>query len=978
MRRIFHLFIIYILFQSNLLAQIPGFTQFNLNNGLPSNTVYDVNQDENGFLWIATDYGLSRFDGVSFKNFTVSDGIPDNEILRFFKDSKNRIWLVGFNGKVGYLKNNKFYNYNNQSFLKDLTFNNFVSDIFEDSKKNIWFLESLVNIKKLDSSNYVSSFNLKNPSIRKKSKKLQIVEDIYGEIKILKSATRKEKINQLLSTSIFNLKWEKINFDLYTYKTILELRNNKMESIKDIDSVSMQIPNAIFNYFKYGFSANLLYQSLYFDDSFLITNLNEGALLINSKDKYLNKKILPSVHTTRSYIDNEKNIWIGSQSNGIFLFPNLHINGVQFEDKNKNDIHTVSLFQNKLIIGNKLSEVVVLNAKTLKTIANYKLDKSPRRIRQLNIFDNQLFILGDYNIHRLNSSLKLERIKNMFDDDFNTSNLKNFKDLSVSKDFIYIANAGGIGKINKSTKVVQQFWNKRSTAIFNDTKENIWIGTTTGLYHHYKGITKKYKLNEQFDNSIIYAIENSPKGLLIGSNSYGFGILKNGKFDVISREDGLLSNYIKSIFIDTKNNIWLSTNFGLNCVELNDTNNINSIKSYTTSDGLYSNDVRASYVNENKVYVATSKGLNIINLALEKTSITTPKIYLNNILLNNKIIEKKSNQQFTHNLNNFQFNFSGISFKSLGNITFKYRLKGLESEWITTKTNTIRYSSLPPNTYSFELKAISKNNLESTPLLFSFTINPPIYKTWWFISISMITILTFITYFFYHRSLKIKRKQKAKEQISTLRYQALNAQMNPHFINNLLVNVHNLADRGAINEVKESLNQFAELVNLVLSSTKSNLINLSDEIEMAKLYLELQKLRFNKKTEYTINTKLIPVEELDTILVPPMILQPIIENSFKHGFKNENKTNTIVVDFKIENDTFLICEISDNGIGIKKSENLPRSKSSGISFSNINERLRLINESENDEKLIFISNITDEFDTLVGLKVTLKIPLISF
>ena len=202
--------------------------------------------------------------------------------------------------------------------------------------------------------------------------------------------------------------------------------------------------------------------------------------------------------------------------------------------------------------------------------------------------------------------------------------------------------------------------------------------------------------------------------------------------------------------------------------------------------------------------------------------------------------------------------------------------------------------------------------------------------------------------------------------------------MNPHFINNLLVNINNLADKGEVHEVKESLYQFAELVNLILNATKSNLVNLSDETKMVKLYLELQKLRFNKNTTYTINTDLISVEELDAILVPPMILQPIIENSFKHGFKNENKTNTIAVDFKIKNDEFLICEISDNGIGIEKCESFPTSKSSGISFSNINERLRLINESENDEKLIFIANITDEFDILVGLKVTLKIPLISF
>ncbi|NEW79858.1 MAG: hypothetical protein GZ086_10635 [Gelidibacter sp.] len=315
----------------------------------------------------------------------------------------------------------------------------------------------------------------------------------------------------------------------------------------------------------------------------------------------------------------------------------------------------------------------------------------------------------------------------------------------------------------------------------------------------------------------------------------------------------------------------------------------------------------------------------------------------------------------------------------MGNITFKYRLLGLEPDWIETKNNTVRYSSLPPKKYTFEIKAISKNNLESVnPSKFAFTIKPPLYKTWWFISITILILLLFIANLFYRRNLKIKQNAKIKENISNLRYKALNAQMNPHFINNLLVNIENLVNMGEIDEVKGSLGKFAELVNLILQSTKSNLISLTDEIEMAKLYLELQKLRFHKNTSYTINTESISEEELENILVPPMILQPIIENSFRHGFKNGDQTNHINVNFNIENEAFLICEIIDNGVGIQNKENTSTATGSGISFSNINERLQLINESKSKENLVIISNVTDEFNTLVGLKVTLKIPLISF
>lgn len=980
MRKIVHLFIVYLLFQTPLLAQIPGFTQFSSNNGLPSNTIYDITQDENGFIWIATDYGLSRFDGLIFKNFTIADGLPDNEILSLFKDSKQRIWIFGFNGRIGFIKNEKFYNYKNQAYLKNLSFTSFVTNVYEDSHKNIWFLESLNNIKKLDSTNNITSFKLTNLSLNwKTSNKFQIAEDINGEIKILVSVKNDDKTNEILSSSLLDQKWEVLNLDLYDQNTIKALRSEKPEGFKNIDSISMQISNTIFNHYHYSESNNLLYRSLSFGDSFLITNLNEGVLLLNSKDRYKNKKLLSSIHSTRSFLDNENNIWVGSQSNGIFLFPNLKIQGIQFDDPNKNNLYSISLFQNKLILGNEQNEVITINKRTLQTISTIKLDKNPKRINQLKSHNNLLYIISNNSIDQLNSNLKFENIKNMYDADFLKTDLKNFKFFSIFGNEIYTANSNGVGKINRTSFLVKKLWNQRSTAICYAGNDSLWIGTTKGLYLQNAGVTKKYDLGNEFNASIIYALENSSRGLLVGSNANGLGILKNGKFKIVSKEDGLLSNYVKSIFIDAKNNIWLSSNLGLNRLELDNNNNLIRLKNYTISDGLYSNDVRACYVDENKAYVATSNGLNIIDISNEENLILAPRIHINEVLLNNNIIEKTSSQTFDYQSNNIQFNFSGISFKSLGNIKFKYRLLGLEPNWIETKNNTIRYSSLPPSNYTFEIKAISKNNLESAnPSTFMFTIKPPIYKTWWFISLATLAFLVFITYLFYSRNQKIKRNEKIKENISNLRYKALNAQMNPHFINNLLVNIDDLVNKGELEEVKGSLGKFAELVNLILQSTKSNLINLTDEIEMAKLYLELQKLRFHKNTSYTINTESIPQEELENILVPPMILQPIIENSFKHGFKIGDKTNHITLNFNIVDEEFLICEISDNGVGIQKNENSSTAASSGISFSNINERLQLINESKSKENLVIISNVTDEFNTLVGLKVTLKIPLISF
>jgi ligand-binding sensor domain-containing protein len=959
MRKIGCLFITFLLFQSTLRAQIPGLTQFTTNNGLPSNTIYDIVQDENGFLWFATDYGISKFDGLTFKNFTVTDGIPGNEILAFYKDSKNRIWIIAFNGNIGFIQNDHFYNKDNLAFLNKLQFKKFVDNIFEDSKGKIWFCHTTIYDIKLTYASFIIE------DIKQKIHLLTAFNN-SGEIKVIS-----KQISENPNLSV----WKAFNANNFSKSSIEKINNNLGVLLRNDNEIIKNISGYLIKE-----KNNFLARTYQIGKDYWITNLNKGVYIFNEKDNYQHPKIiLKDIQSTRVFIDLENNIWIGSQSNGIFLFPNLKVQGIQFDNPKRNDLHSIALFQDKLVVGNEQAEIIILNKKTLQTIASRKLDKNPKRIKLLASRENLLFILSNISIEKLNSNLSIESIKNMYDADFLKTDLKNFKYFSIEGDEIYTANSNGVGKINSSSQFTEKLWNQRSTSIYYAGNDSLWIGTTKGLYLQNKGVIKKYDLGNQFNTNTIYALENTSKGLLIGSNAYGLGILKNGKFKSISSVNGLLSNYVKSIFVDEKNNIWLSTNLGLNRLTLDADNNLVNIKTYTISDGLYSNDVKACYVDKDKVYVATSNGLNIIDISNEENSISAPRIHMNEVMLNNKSIEKTSNQTFDFKSNNIQFNFSGISFKSLGNITYKYRLLGLEPDWVETKNNTVRYASLPPNNYTFEIKAISKNSLESiTPSLFSFKIKPPIYKTWWFVSVAILVLLLFIAYLIYRRNQKIKQQEKIKENISNLRFKALNAQMNPHFINNLLINIEDLAKKGDIEEVKNCVGKFGELVNLILQATKSNLINLTDEIEMAKLYLELQKLRFHKNSSYSINTEAIPPEELENILVPPMILQPIIENSFKHGFKNGNRTNYIAVNFTVEKEEFLICEIIDNGAGIEKKENSSAPTGSGISFSNINERLQLINDTKSEENLVIISNVTDEFNTLVGLKVTLKIPLISF
>jgi hypothetical protein len=971
MKHYLSLTLILLFFYNPAFSQIPGLTQFTTNNGLPSNTVYDIINDETGFLWIATDYGLSKFDGVSFTNYTIENGLPGNEILYFFKDSQQRIWLVPFNGNIGFIQNGNFHNKKTDPFLNKLNFDGFIRNIYEDPKGNIWFCRNYKSVKRLDNNLNVESFSFK----KEKNSKLSscIIEDKNNNLFLFSYYTIKKNIylvTKLLNKNYKTNTWNSFNYKNFDSKTINNLKINAGFLLKNVNDTINLISSKCFKQ-----KTNYISKIYSINNSYWITNLNQGVQIFN-KNTIDNppKIILPSVRTTRAFIDNENNIWIGSTSNGLYFFPNLNINGIQFADKKKNDLHTVSFYNNKIIIGNEKSELLILNPETLASEFTLTTSNTSERIRHLKKYKGKLYVLSDLNLKILNTQFKLENITKIADANFSKAQLTYFKDITFNNKFIFTANANGVAKISCNNFEVSKLWDKRSTSILYK-KDSLWIGTTKGLFLTTKNKTKPFDIGSHFKNSIIYSIENSPFGLLIGSNSYGLGILNNGKFKSISTKNGLLSNYIKNIFLDPQNNIWLSTNFGLNKLVLNKDLSIKSIKSYTISDGLYSNDVRDCYVKNNKVYVVTSNGLNVIDLSKETISKLTPKIHINEISVNNRIINPSNENSFNYKNNNFQFNFSGISFKSLGTIYFKYHLKGLENDWIKTTNHTIRYSALPSGNYTFKIKAISKSNKESAKIAsYSFTIHPIFYTTWWFELIVVLTVLGITSFIIYNRSQRLKRQHELNEKITNLKYQALNAQMNPHFMNNLLVNINDLTAKGSFNLVQQSLQNFGQLVNLTLHATKSNLISLANEIEMTRLYLELQKIRFNKNLNFDIDISKIEID-VDYIMVPPMIIQPIVENSLKHGFKNGTKENKINLNFTIENNEFLICEIIDNGTGIQQDNN--KTKGTGISIKNIQERLQYLNEKSSKEKFIIISNIKDEFNTLVGAKVILKIPLIN-
>jgi tetratricopeptide (TPR) repeat protein len=236
---------------------------------------------------------------------------------------------------------------------------------------------------------------------------------------------------------------------------------------------------------------------------------------------------------------------------------------------------------------------------------------------------------------------------------------------------------------------------------------------------------------------------------------------------------------------------------------------------------------------------------------------------------------------------------------------------------------------------------------------------------------------------FIYRSLSLKRKNEKlksdreqailKQNAAELEMQALRAQMNPHFIFNCLSSINHFILKNETEAASDYLTKFSRLVRMVLNNSKKTFITIEDETDMLKLYLELERLRFRNSFDYSISFT-NPID-IDNIFVPPLLLQPFVENAIWHGLMHKEGQGRLEIELSIDDRT-LICVITDNGIGRKnaakfKSKSSEKQKSLGLHITR--DRLALLNKNIDQPSSFNFEDITDGEGNAAGTRVILKI-----
>lgn len=913
-------------------------------------------QDKAGFLWFATETGLSRYDGREFKNFTVKDGLPDNEVLRVYADSRGRVWIMTFKKAVAYYYQNKIYTSESSSMLSQIEPESNIVEIDEDDEQNIMMSDGK-KITFIDGNNSVKQIFPASLYNQQKENSLSIRKNYFGKGFIIR-----------INDSIFSYKYNTLKFshvDPPVYdRTLIQLiiRENGSKNF-------LRIPQDYINY-----------QT--FQNYVKYINTPDGCFVADTMNKTISEHYLAGKKVSRTLEDSEGVLWFSTLGEGIYKLSSKEMKTLNFHlDKEilNSEVFSIDKYGNNIMCGLGFSKTAVISKYRCAKVFDFKKytqssknSVATNRLYCIKTVEPDITFLG-FDSYLLKLAGNTPTIN---------KNIYPIKSIDViNKDFAIVGTSSYAFKVRiNDLSILDTIWKGRCTKVFY-YQNDYYIGTLNGLYKIKETSRQDYlgENNLLFDGRITDIKAGPDHSLFVGTADKGLVVYKDGRITAsIKEESGLSSNICRTLFLK-HNFLFVGTNKGLNKIDIS--NNSFRVIKYTTSDGLPSDIINAIYSEDSTIWVGTPSGLTYFN----ENKISIHSI-CNISLLNITVSGKEKNltlNLLSHRDNNITFNYSAISFKSAGDMDYYYKLDGLDTEWTRTKETTLTYKYLPPGTYKFKIYALNKFGVKSNYINIPFQIKKPFWKKWWFylllfIGIIVLTVLI-VNKKNEHTRMFREEQNRVLRQFAVLEQQALQSQMNPHFIFNCLNSIQQYILTNEKEKANQYLTSFASLVRQTLEHSERKTISLSNEIAYLKKYLQMEEMRFPNNFLYEI----IIEETINTasIEIPSLLLQPYVENCLRHGIRyKEYGSGKINIRFSLNHD-ILKCSIKDNGVGRKivaehKSNQNIEYQSRGINLAE--KRIELFNKINTIRMTAEIIDLQDSYGNATGTEVIIKIPIYNY
>ncbi len=556
-------------------------------------------------------------------------------------------------------------------------------------------------------------------------------------------------------------------------------------------------------------------------------------------------------------------------------------------------------------------------------------------------------------------------------------------------------------------------------------QEGLWIGTGSGIVRYHQGAFLDITTAENLPVSTIYGISEAPDGSLwfgtytsgfivkekqkwslrkamggvafdslrfssfkaMGSNELWAGSLNDGLYHFTRDKVHHLSpdrlDFAEILAMDfAEDRLWLGTNKGL--YHLQKSGDDYSIRRDQSTQLLESGSfsISALHAAGGQLLAGTQNGLLLIELEEELRSRPDPRLIITDVELFFGEVSgleeyAEGTTAFTnlpqslilpHDLNFLSFTLAGLSGYQPEELIYRYRIKG-NGEW--TEAGSRReavFANLDPGSYRFEAQVSrTGDDWSNTQVSYPFQINAPLWQRWYFV-VSIVVVAGAIIYLYLHERIsRSNQRLKLENSLMEMERKALRLQMNPHFIFNALDSISSFIFRNDPKQAVRYLNNFAKLMRLTLESSMEHLHPVETEVGILKNYLELEKLRFRDKFDYQIELD----DEIDyNVGIPPMLIQPHVENAILHGIKPKKEKAHLTIRFILEEE-MLICEVEDDGIGRAASRQLAKRKDHRSMATRINkDRLKLLAKAMNENVDIKIIDLP----RAGGTKVIIRLP----
>lgn len=732
-------------------AQDYCYRHYTVEDGLPSSEVYSAFQDSKGYLWFATDAGVSRFDGYEFQNFDVSNGLTDNTVFLITEDHRGRIWFGTFNCRLSYYENGHIYPFKYNDQLSQYIQGTLdIKSFFVDKHDNIWMGFNYNGIYKCSSTGKVEQLLTLPDSVSSLIKTYQVNDQVFiSGIKAHLSADLNEKI--IIETSIKNKEFQlyheidsfpnrmiKITPVYFNKGTLLQYGGNWFYLDLKTEKLQALIPsfNPLSTVYNVMASKGYLWISTEKKGVYKCKIQNDSIIVIN--------QFLDGKSVSRTYLDSEGGIWFQTLQEGVYYLPSENIRYKYAPE------HTIISLEadtvsGKIFLGTFEGRILALTSENgeirFETIAE-NADK---------VFD----LTYDY----INQRLYYCGAKNggylSYWKDNQSFVMKNCplggscKNIVINKDSILYGDTYGFGIITNDQTIYSsqkkggpKIW---CSSLIADGNKHIWIGTKDGLR-----IFKNNEITTPFSDpalssSITCIKKMNHDTFLIGTKSFGVIIIRENKiYDIIDQTDGLVGNLVRTIHIDDKNTIWVGTNRGISKVDFTNLK-LTQISNLTEKQGLVTHEINDITSYKHTIYVATPKGLIYFDRRNILPKQKDTPIHITSFKVNRAEQILLTNNALEHDENDIEISFIGFNYNSLGEINYQYRLLGVDSNWSYTKQKTINYPALQPGRYTFEVMASNEYGFWGTPSRLTFTISPPFWATWWF-RLSILSIIIALIY----------------------------------------------------------------------------------------------------------------------------------------------------------------------------------------------------------------------------------------